>query len=271
MNCKQQVPKSVIITVISKVSNVVQRETIRRTWGNLQMQAKYNFSLYFLLGTEENFDLKDEIILNGDIIQADIMEDYYHLTEKSIEAFKWITLFCHKADYFFKTDDDVFFDLEFLREVQNDGDYLMDDVILGHCVFKGMPSRVEGTKYEITKDEYPFRFYPPYCGGPGYLMTLNTARKIYSEMLTTRNFKYEDVYLGIVIYRLGLKLKHIDCFVYLKNEKKEKELEKNSEQYCNVRCSRVIHGLKPGDIQHYWDTLGTERRNRKNCDDLEVH
>ncbi|XP_033751394.1 beta-1,3-galactosyltransferase 5-like [Pecten maximus] len=258
LNCIHQSPKSIVITVISKASNSLQRETIRQTWGSRHMQKKYNFSLYFLLGTEKKVILDNEINLKGDIIQADIAESYFHLTEKTVEAFKWMTLFCHKADYFFKTDDDVFFDLEFLKEIQADGNYLPDDVILGHCVFNVGPSRGNTTKHDVSYEEYPFQEYPPYCGGPGYMMTLKTARKVYRKMLTTQVFKFEDVYLGIVISKLGLRVKDVKYFVHLMNKE-------NRNQSFFVRCSRVIHNLTPDFVQLLWDEIGSMKRFRDDC------
>ncbi|OWF43053.1 Beta-1,3-galactosyltransferase 5 [Mizuhopecten yessoensis] len=108
LNCNQLSNAGTVIIVISKASNSLQRLTIRRTWGQLEMQKKYSFRLFFLLGTEENINLDNEINLNGDIVQTDITESYYHLTEKTVNAFKWMTFFCHNASF------------EFLREIVND-------------------------------------------------------------------------------------------------------------------------------------------------------
>ncbi|XP_069102864.1 beta-1,3-galactosyltransferase 5-like isoform X1 [Argopecten irradians] len=258
LNCNQQYPTNIVVTVISKAANFIERETIRRTWGSVDMQNRYNFSLYFILGTEENVNNDMEGFLNGDIVQADIKESFYHLTEKTIAAFKWVTLFCHKAKFFFKTDDDVFFDLEFLKEIQNNEISLNDDVVIGDCVFNGLPEREGRPKYELSSFDYPFRNFPPYCGGPGYMLTVITAQKLYNKMLVTRSIKFEDVYVGIVAYRLGLSLKHVKYFVHYMEEEKEKQL-------FYVTCSRVTHRLEPDHIQRLWDNLGTVRRNREDC------
>ncbi|OWF49119.1 Beta-1,3-galactosyltransferase 5 [Mizuhopecten yessoensis] len=164
------------------------------------MQSKYNFCLFFLIGKENNVDVNNESSANGDILQVNVTENYYSLTYKVMEGFNWVTHFCYEARFFFKTDDDVYFDLEFLKEIEKDKTFLSDDVLLGSCK-RGPPVSRDTRKYYTTYDEYPFEFYPPYCGSPGYFMTLNTARKIYGEMLYTKAFKLEDAYLGMVIFR----------------------------------------------------------------------
>ncbi|XP_069102865.1 beta-1,3-galactosyltransferase 5-like isoform X2 [Argopecten irradians] len=257
LDCTGQSPKSTIITVISKASNMIQRDTIRQTWGSAEMQLEYNFTLYFLLGTEKGADIAKELRIHGDVIQADIVENYFHLTAKTVEAFKWMKLFCHKADYFLKIDDDVFFDLEFLKEVQGNKTYIPDEVILGDCVFNVLPDR-SSSKYGVSFDEYPFRQYPPYCGGPGYMMTLQTARAIYNKMLTTRMFKFEDVYIGIVASKLGFSVKGVKYFVHLFDKKK-------GNQDFLIRCSRVTHHLTPEDILFYWDEVRNSKRFREDC------
>ncbi|XP_033760372.1 beta-1,3-galactosyltransferase 5-like [Pecten maximus] len=250
--CEKACKNNIVITVVSKTSNTDRRQTIRQTWGHTEMQRKYNFCLFFVVGTEENVDISKEANSeNGDIVQVNVSENYYRLTEKVIETFNWIINFCQEPRYFFKMDDDVYFDLEFLNEFYQDEYYLPDDILLGSCKQSTAVSRVR-SKYHTSFEEYPFESFPPYCGGPGYMMTMNTARKIYHEMLVTKTFKLEDAYLGLAIYKLDIPVKNVDNFIYALDE------NDGYMQNFNIHCSRISHGLTYKNIQHLW-----EKRNRR--------
>ncbi|XP_021356270.1 UDP-GalNAc:beta-1,3-N-acetylgalactosaminyltransferase 1-like [Mizuhopecten yessoensis] len=258
IKCSERCLQKTAILVISKASNTVQQETVRQTWGHPRMQSKYNFCLFFLLGKENNVDVNKISSANGDILQVNVTENYYSLTNKVMEGFNWVTHFCYEARFFFKTDDDVFFDLEFLKEIEKDNTYLSDDVLLGTCKRRTPVSRVV-SKYHATYDEYPFEFYPPYCGGPGYFMTLNTARKIYGGMLYTKTFKLEDAYLGMVINRLGIPVKHVDNFIYALDN------IDGYMQYFKIRCSRITHGLSASNIQQLWNQRSSIGIDNNDC------
>lgn len=244
--CSTRCSQKTVITVISRTSHKDRRKVIRQTWGHLNMQRKYNFCLYFVVGTEDNIDIRDETNDGlGDIVQVNVSENYFRLTDKVFETFNWITNFCREPRLFFKIDDDVYFDLDFLYELQDES-YPPDNILIGNCK-QSTPVTREVSKYFTTFEEYPFDTYPPYCGGPGYLMTVNTAHKVFEEMLYTKKFKLEDAYIGLVLYRLGLNVRNIDNFIYA--------LDKldGYMQFFWIRCHRITHGLTSSNIQQLWE------------------
>ncbi|XP_069114041.1 beta-1,3-galactosyltransferase 5-like isoform X2 [Argopecten irradians] len=249
--------KNVVIIVVSKASNSLQRETIRKTWGNPRSQIEYNFTLYFLLGREEHGHIDNTY---NDIIQVDIVEDYYNLTDKTVAAFNWVVQHCHEASYFFKVDDDVYLDLAVLGDIQNNDSYLQDNVIIGSCRQVSSPVRKPG-KWQVSYDEYPFTTLPPFCNGPGYAMTIPTARIIYEETRKTKMFKLEDVYVGMVAYRLGISVKHIENFVYDCNTYIYQRLLGN----LFSRCHTIIHYASSDVVHTLWDQRGMAQRGEKDC------
>ncbi|OWF35190.1 beta-1,3-galactosyltransferase 5-like [Mizuhopecten yessoensis] len=251
----RQSARNIVVVVLSKASNILQRQTIRQTWGNQDMQIKYNFSVYFVVGKEER-----DINERGDIVQVDVVEDYYNLTDKTCAAFNWVTQFCREARYFFKVDDDVFLDLDFLIQIQTDSTYLPDDTILGSCQLTASPER-KWTKWQVSYGEYPFKTYPPFCNGPGYMMTLSTAHKVYVEMTKTRTFKLEDVYVGIVAYKLGLSIKHVENFVFNMNIYVFPWFL--NDLFC--RCHTIIHYATPENVQQLWDGRAIIGRDKSDC------
>ena len=50
----------------------------------------------------------------------------------------------------------------------------------------------------VSKEEYPYKIYPPYCQGALYLFDINTAQSLCNlfEMELHRNYVWiEDVYI----------------------------------------------------------------------------
>ncbi|XP_060079487.1 beta-1,3-galactosyltransferase 5-like [Ylistrum balloti] len=253
LKCKENSMKNTVVMVLNKASSLLRREAIRETWGHPAIQAKYNFSLYFVIGNERNSDLTETDVRYGDILHVDVNENYFNITEKVIEAMNWATHACPESSFFFKIDDDVYFNVEFLREIQNDEKYVPDNVILGDCLPETKPYRMT-SKFRVSYDQYPFQFYPPYCGGPGYVMTLNTARNIYSEMLNTKTFEFEDVYVGIAAYKLGITVKNVEYFIYAMD---------NYIHDFYINCAMITHNLTPEYIRKLWKDR--HRRNNVEC------
>ncbi|XP_060074231.1 beta-1,3-galactosyltransferase 5-like [Ylistrum balloti] len=257
LKCPKNSTRNIVIMVLSKMSNIVTRHAIRRTWGNREMQIKYNFSMYFVVGREEGVSLNND---NGDLLQVDVDEDYNNLTYKTIAAFNWVVHYCQGTRHFFKIDDDVYLDLDILSKIQRDANYVPDYAILGSCNQISFPCR-KSSKWQISYEEYPFQILPPFCNGPGYVMTLNTARKIYDEMRNTRVFKYEDVYVGIVAYKLGLSVKNVDNFVYNMNIYVYDWLFSDLFSRCHI----ITHYVSPGTVQQYWDRRTTFGKDKNDC------
>lgn len=243
VKCKDKSTSDTVIIVLNQASSSSRRDAIRQTWGHPEMQRKYNFSIYFIIGNEQNVDLTERDKDYEDILHVDIDEDYFNITEKVIEALNWATHSCYRSSYFFKIDDDVFFDLEFLRKIQTDRSYVPDDVIRGDCIQETSPYRWT-SKFKVSHEEYPFQSFPPYCGGPGYVMTLRTANKLYHEMVNTKVFKFEDVYVGIAAFKQGIDVHKVDYFIYA--------MDRTPRKFY-IKCARIVHNLTPELISKFWN------------------
>ncbi|OWF48979.1 hypothetical protein KP79_PYT25817 [Mizuhopecten yessoensis] len=75
---------------------------------------------------------------------------------------------------------------------------------------------------------------------------------MYLMMNTTRSFKLEDVYVGMVAYLLQISVETIDNFVY------EKLNDPRLLQTVRVKGFRVVHGLTLEDVQYLWDSRHLE-------------
>ncbi|NWH68691.1 B3GT1 galactosyltransferase, partial [Geococcyx californianus] len=66
------------------------------------------------------------------------------------------------------------------------------------------PMRRKAYKWYVPREVYPNTTYPPYCGGPGYVLSGDLAGKIYSVAQTLRVINMEDSFMGICLHALGI-------------------------------------------------------------------
>ncbi|NXQ82656.1 B3GT1 galactosyltransferase, partial [Nyctibius grandis] len=66
------------------------------------------------------------------------------------------------------------------------------------------PMRRKAFKWYVPREVYPNATYPPYCGGPGYVLSGNLATKIYAVAQTLPVINMEDSFVGICLHALGV-------------------------------------------------------------------
>ncbi|NXA19320.1 B3GT1 galactosyltransferase, partial [Ibidorhyncha struthersii] len=59
------------------------------------------------------------------------------------------------------------------------------------------PIRSRAYKWYVPHEVYPNTTYPPYCAGPGYVLSADLAGKI-----------YRDSFVGICLQALGVAVAH---------------------------------------------------------------
>ncbi len=110
--CKESV--FLAIVVASAPNGFTRRNSIRGSWGihsSRENPEKKLVKIVFLIGHSKDSKLmglvKRENEIYGDIVFGAFQEDYRNLTYKTRLGLKWAHFHC-QADYFLKTDDDVF-------------------------------------------------------------------------------------------------------------------------------------------------------------------
>ncbi|GFS21574.1 beta-1,3-galactosyltransferase 1 [Elysia marginata] len=69
--------------------------------------------------------------------------------------------------------------------------------------------RSNSNKWFVSEQEYPFRFYPPWCKGYGVFMTRDVVKKLYLASSDIRDFWIDDVYVtGILAWRAGIQVRN---------------------------------------------------------------
>lgn len=199
-----------VIIVICKVDNFLQRTAIRNTWGSELEQE--NTKLLFLVG-RSNDDNTNNMIAEesqsfNDIVQVDIIDEYKNLTLKSIFMLEWLTKYCLNSNFYLKTDDDVYIIVKNLkREFRRIGD---KKFFLCHVFKNSTVMKDETSKYYVSSREFSGDVYPTYCSGSAYAFPASVVPDLYQSAIQTKLFRMEDVYItGILAEKNDVK--HIHC------------------------------------------------------------
>ncbi len=120
---------NLFVAVISAPKYFHKRDIIRRTWQrHLQTQSDLNLinlaGFGFIVGlTEGDYEIQkrieEESKTYGDILQIEMIDDYYNLTLKVVGLLNWINDHCSRVDYVLKVDDDVYVNAQNLIAVMN--------------------------------------------------------------------------------------------------------------------------------------------------------
>jgi len=118
--CSKQrsAPRSIFVAVNTAPGYFAKRESIRQTWAqHLRQQPDLmdSVALGFIVGVNNGPNatiiqkqLETESATYGDIIQIDMMDNYYNITLKVAGLLNWIHNYCSTVDFVLKVDDDVY-------------------------------------------------------------------------------------------------------------------------------------------------------------------
>lgn len=213
-----------VILVHSAPNHFIERQAIRTTWGSVKSFRNWSFRLIFLMGEAHNphemsnSDVREEILnesdLYGDIVTGNFEDTYRNLTYKHLMGYKWVLSHCPLAKFVIKTDDDVFIDIfQVFDFAQRNYGLNPVDILLCNIYPEGTKpvrnSSLEnpgGYKWIVTKSEYPFDIYPKYCGGLGYLVTVDVIERLNRISHSLKRFLWiDDVFVTGVIRELARK------------------------------------------------------------------
>ncbi|XP_061723581.1 beta-1,3-galactosyltransferase 5-like [Cydia pomonella] len=198
---------SLVILVASAPAHRAERDAIRATWA---LAARPNHvALAFLLGASPPHLRK--AILNEDaryqdLIEARFEDTYLNLPLKSLSMLEWFTAYCPLAPHYFKTDDDMFVNIEQLLSFIED--HNSTNTIWGEVLEDIKPPRDKRFKYFVPKEEYPESRYPTYAVGHGYLVSGDAAPALLRVAPGARFVRLEDVFMGVLAARAGVRVAH---------------------------------------------------------------
>ncbi|NWV82145.1 B3GL1 acetylgalactosaminyltransferase, partial [Dasyornis broadbenti] len=243
-----------VILVASSPGDLQARQAIRITWGSRDSWWGQRILTLFLLGQDtqardraEALSVEDESLLYGDIIRQDFVDTYDNLTLKTIMAFQWLSEFCSNARFFMKTDTDSFINtpnlVKFLLQLNSSENFYTGYPLIDNFAFRGFDR-----KRYISYEDYPFKLYPPYCSGIGYVLDGKLALRVYELTSHVRPVKMEDVYVGICLNILRVNLT-------IPQDAEQFFLYKINFDICKYRHLILVHGLTSSDLIQFWQDL----------------
>ncbi|KFM78224.1 Beta-1,3-galactosyltransferase 5, partial [Stegodyphus mimosarum] len=209
--------KKLLVFVASSADHFMQRKAIRETWGLKLLQNAYNYRIVFLLGKGQQYKqdlIADEGYRYGDLVQINLTESFRNLGRKSVAGLEWARTFCRKADFVMKTDDDILIHIPNLLNALNSAKS-PDTLLMCHenrmrkILRKDLLDQVSLPpsyhKYEVSENELPGEYYPPYCSGMAYVFSAAVRDRLLEASFVTPVFFIEDVYLtGFCRHKAGI-------------------------------------------------------------------
>lgn len=111
-----KIKRSLFVGVVSAPGNFKRRRDIRRTWLR-HLRQKMNGSVEvvgfgFVMGksTDAGVQLRieKESRTHCDVLQVEIIDNYYDLAVKGVAFFNWLNQNCQNVNHILKVDDDVY-------------------------------------------------------------------------------------------------------------------------------------------------------------------
>lgn len=85
-------------------------------------------------------------------------------------------------------------------------------------VFVSSPHRHRTSTWYVPLSEYPYHLWPPYVTAGAYVVSKEVLIDLYYGSLFTKHFRFDDIYLGIVAYKLKIEPFHCDEFYFYKKD-----------------------------------------------------
>uniref|UniRef100_A0A915BV23 Hexosyltransferase n=1 Tax=Parascaris univalens TaxID=6257 RepID=A0A915BV23_PARUN len=149
-----------------------------------------------------NSRIDDESFTHRDIIQQNFLDVYWNMTWKALAWLRFVDEYCKTPQYVLKIDDDVVFDLyaliKYLRVHVEDSPRTDPEnlFICGLLDGQGLaPSRDPSFKWCVTKEEYEFDYYHPYCFGMQYITSPRIAKKVLNASVGEKYFWIDDYFI----------------------------------------------------------------------------
>lgn len=267
--CSLAIPHAIIF-IVSKSSNIESRNAIRRTWGNfnpindVEQYSHLRIRRLFLIDIDETHLLSINLEQNlyEDIIQVHLPQHYTLSTYRDMATLHWTDTYCPQTKYTIKTDDDIFLNTYLLANIINTllANTTLDDVknecsasnprgtIYGIEIPRAKVVRhsrdpiLEGSRYIMTKEEYPCMFYPDYMSGFGYIISSHARTHLLCTFLRDKNpLQMSDVYVtGLLPEYLGIRRRHLGLIIsYRSSDDCEAFFQQNDPD--TYACASSLH------------------------------
>ena len=213
--CSGRSDITMVMIITSVPENSAARRVIRNSWAKFTHNNTGSVRYVFLFGVasgERQAILENESQIYDDILQDHYIETYKHLSVKVLMGLRWVISNCPTAAYVMRAADDTYVNVPgVVHLIQNHHD-LFTNKLVGHCVGGTRPIRKRGHKWYVSYESYPKKYYPPYCIGTTFMMTLGFAMRLVVASKDIPFFELEDVYFGLVLDHMKVDTLTVEGF-----------------------------------------------------------
>ena len=147
-----------------------------------------------------------------DVLTVDVLENYYNLTWKKMEALEYLVKSDLDFEVVLKTDDDAFINVQLILE------WLPDTLSLaykkvnssvrpfysGNCPLSSSPIRDSSSKWYLPPKDYPPDTFPRFCFGTAYFLSQDLIKAMLKLHDLRKTFRLEDIHTALLINDTGL-------------------------------------------------------------------
>ncbi|XP_076101038.1 beta-1,3-galactosyltransferase brn-like [Mytilus galloprovincialis] len=199
-------PEFLLVLVKSYAANIAQRLAIRQTWGNI---SHTHIKVIYLLGhysvVQKMIDL--ESYTYKDVLQGNFFDIYDNNMNKTAMAYQYAVDHCINTQFLFFVDDDFFANIfkihEYLKTIPTS---LKTKLFSGFIIKNEQPFRNKSSKWYLSREEYPYNYFPTYHAGGAILISMTIAKLLKTAFPYVKYIHIDDVYLGIVAMKLDIPL-----------------------------------------------------------------
>jgi len=248
-----------LIAIKSMTGSFSRRKAIRDTWANTDkipvIGQKVIVRRIFLLGKSDpsvtdndkrEALLKEEAREWGDILQGDFQDSFRNLTLKEIMFLRWIPHFCPHTKFIFKGDDDIFANIpNIVQYIQSMPLSQQRDLFVGSVLYPSPRITEPRSKYYVSENLWPEKYYPPYVSGGGFIMSSVMAARIFEAMKELPIIPIDDAFIGVCLRKLNLRPTNHKGF-------KSWGVKYLEHDNCVWREVMTFHKLQPEELQQVW-------------------
>lgn len=250
IDCRQN-PPFLVLLVTSSHEQLFAREAIRKTWGKEKVVRGKRIKTFFLLGTTPSKDISQAVAQESrrhrDVIQKDFVDVYLNLTLKTMMGIEWVHLFCPQVAFVMKTDSDMFVNVYYLTELLLKKNRTTR-FFTGFLKMNEFPIRQKYNKWFVSRYEYPWDKYPPFCSGTAYVFSGDVASQVYNVSESVPFIKLEDVFVGLCLAKLRISLEELHS---------KQTFFPGGLSFSTCRFKKIVacHFIKPQKMLTYWQAL----------------
>ncbi|XP_058238289.1 beta-1,3-galactosyltransferase 2-like isoform X2 [Hemibagrus wyckioides] len=206
----QHKPFLVIIVPVAP-NDIMERQSIRTTWGNEKLVRENHVVILFLMGlpSGENAEIQQvrinqENVRHGDLLQSDFIDSGKNITIKTMVMLEWLRDRCPQAYYAAKVDTDILFNVRSVISMLLSPLTPQKNYITGQVQSSDSTIRNPSSRFYIPAEVYPKSVIPPYPLGKCYIMSMDMPAKILKASMEIKPIIKDDVYIGLCLERLRI-------------------------------------------------------------------